>query len=107
VCSRSIGARPFQQRLKLINDGGRFLDLGGSLGRDPVAERSGDMNAYSPSKPGDGRKVTFRVCLKIVEGERPSRLFPMPTPKEKHAGRPYTVRRRGLKMLTCDYRIDH
>jgi hypothetical protein len=27
-------------------------------------------------------------------------------PGEKHAGHPYTARRRGLKMLTCDYRIE-
>jgi hypothetical protein len=25
---------------------------------------------------------------------------------EKHAGRPYTVRRRGLEVLTCDYRME-
>ena len=33
-------------------------------------------------------------------------MVSIPTPGEKHEGRPYTVRRRRLKMLTCDYRIE-
>ncbi len=51
--------------------------------------------------------LSFAGCLELDFAAAGFVLgYPRPHRGEKHAGRPYTVQRCGLKMLACDYRIE-
>jgi hypothetical protein len=77
VCRRSIGARAFQQRLKLVNDGGSLLDSARFRGRGFVARRNCHFGSTCVGATAlSGSVALLFVILSAAEESAVPRTFP-------------------------------